>query len=181
MRSMILPPPSGGDVGDVMSWPSTLRWIVSSTRSRTVSLYFVGSNSSRRRLLDELLRELELRRPSLAVGDRDFGRRANLVGVVQLLHHEHAVERAQEDEVLLPARRVLAERGLARLLQRRGEQAIRPIAALVGSEVVDLLQIFAVDLGQRDELDDVDRARRLLLERLELLGVRTTYWSLANS
>ena len=30
------------------------------TRSRTVSLYFAGSNVVGRRLLDELLRELEL-------------------------------------------------------------------------------------------------------------------------
>ena len=68
------------------------------------------------------------------------------------------------------ARGVLAERGASGFLQRRGEQTIRAIAALVGAEVVDLLEVLAVDLGERDELDDVDHARRLLLERLELFG-----------
>ena len=120
-------------------------------------------------------------RLDVAFGNGDFGRRAHLVGVVQLLHHEHAVERAQEHEVLLAARRVLSERGAAGLLERSGEQAIRAVAALVGPEVVDLLEVLAVDLGERHELDDVDRAGRLLLERLELFGLRMTYWSLANS
>src|SRR4051812_8854829 len=46
MRSTILPPPSGTTSDDVMSCPSTLRWIVSITRSRTVSLYFCGSKLS---------------------------------------------------------------------------------------------------------------------------------------
>src|SRR6185503_10568963 len=46
MRSMIFPPPASGVTSFVMSWPSTLRWIVSSTRSRTVSRYFCGSKDS---------------------------------------------------------------------------------------------------------------------------------------
>src|SRR5678815_4306533 len=45
MRSMIFVPPSGA-TSDVMSWPSTLRWIASSTRSRTVSLNLSGSKFS---------------------------------------------------------------------------------------------------------------------------------------
>ena len=56
------------------------------------------------------------------------------------------------------------------LLERLGEQAIGAIATLVGAEVVDLLEVLAVDARERDELDDVDRARRLLLERLQLFG-----------
>src|SRR5688500_16765768 len=39
-----LPPSAAPSV--VMSWPSTLRWIVSITRSRTVSRYLLGSNAS---------------------------------------------------------------------------------------------------------------------------------------
>jgi hypothetical protein len=40
---------------------------------------------------------------------------------VQLLHDEHAVARTEEHEILLTTRRVLAERGTARLLERLGE------------------------------------------------------------
>jgi hypothetical protein len=71
---------------------------------------------------------------------------------------------------LLPARRVLSERSSARLLERRGEQAIRAVAALAGAEVVDLVDVLTVDLGERDELHDLDHLRRLLLERLQLFG-----------
>ena len=106
----------------------------------------------------------------VARGNRDLGRRAHLVGVVELLHHEHAVARAQQHEMLLAARGVLAERGLAGLLERRGEETVGAIAALVGAEVVDLVEVLAIDLVERNELEDVDGARRLLLERLELLG-----------
>src|SRR6185437_2205527 len=45
MRSMILPPVSGA-ASAVISWPATFRSMVSRTRSRTVSLYLVGSNTS---------------------------------------------------------------------------------------------------------------------------------------
>src|SRR4029077_10528404 len=45
MRSMSLPSPSV-ITSSVMSWPSTLRLIISSTLSRVVSLYFSGSNDS---------------------------------------------------------------------------------------------------------------------------------------
>ena len=169
MRSMILPPPSGG-ASAVISWPSTLRWIVSSMRSRTVSLYFCGSNSSLAVCSMSCFASASSAGFTAPSGMRDFGRRPDFVGVVELLHHEHAVERTQQHEVLLPARRVLSERGATGLLERGGEQPVRAIAALVGAEVVDFLEVFAIDLRQRDELDDVDRLRRLLLERLELFG-----------
>src|SRR4051812_34608602 len=64
---------------------------------------------------------------------------------------------------------VLADRGAARFLEGCGEQTIGPVAALIGAEVVDLLEIFTIDTGQRNELDDIDRPRRLFLECLELL------------
>src|SRR5438552_5021013 len=72
--------------------------------------------------------------------------------------------------MLLTARRVLTERGTSGLFQGCREQTIRAIATLVGAEVIDLLEILAIDARKRDELDDVDRARRLFLERLQLLG-----------
>ena len=97
-----------------MSWPSILRWIVSSTRSRTVSLYFVGSNVSLTVCSMSCFASCELGVLHLAGGDGDFGRRTHFVGVVELLHHQDAVERTKQNEVLLPARGVLTERRLAR-------------------------------------------------------------------
>jgi len=88
---------------------------------------------------------------------------------VQLLHHEHTIARPEQHEVLLPARRVLSERCPARMLERFGQQAIGAIASLGRPQVVDFLKVFAIDLCQRDEFQDIDRARRLLLERLELV------------
>ena len=44
------------------------------------------------------------------------------------------------------------------------------IAPLVGAQIVDLLHVLAIDGREGDEFQNVDGARRLLLERLELLG-----------
>src|SRR5882762_1131083 len=72
--------------------------------------------------------------------------------------------------MLLAARRVLAERSLAALLERSGEETIRAITALVRAQVIDFLEVLAIDTGERDEFDDINRARRFFLERLQLLG-----------
>ena len=93
---------------------------------------------------------------------------SHFVGVVQLLHHDHAVEGPEQHQVLLPARRVLAQRRSARVLERRGQQPVRAVASLVGAEVVNFLDVLAVDFGEGDELQDVDHAGRFLFERLEL-------------
>jgi hypothetical protein len=83
--------------------------------------------------------------------------------------------------MLLAARGVLPERALSGSLSAGGEQAIRAIAALVGSEIVALVEVFTIDARERHEFDDVDHARRLSLERLQLFALRITYWSFANS
>ena len=165
-----MPPPFGSAASAVISWPSIFRWIVSITRSRTVSLYFVGSNASFDVWSMSCFASLSSLSLDFAVGNWHFSRRTELVGVVELLHHEAAVVRAKKNEMLLSARCVLAERGLPALLERRGQQTIRAIAALVRAEIVDFVDIFAVHRRERHELDDVDRARRLFLERLELVG-----------
>src|SRR5437867_6219745 len=121
------------------------------------------------RLLDELLRQCELRRLDLALRNRHLRRRANLVGVMELLHRDHAVERAQEDEVLLSACGILSESGSTRLLQRLAKQTIGAVSTLVRAEIVYLLDVLAIDFPEWDELDDLDHPRRFLLERLQLL------------
>ena len=78
---------------------------------------------------------------------------------------------AQQDQVLLAARGVLSRAPTAPgRLHRLGQQAVRPLAALVGAEVVRLVEVDGSTLSSRDELGDLDGVGRLLLERLQLLG-----------
>src|SRR5688572_19083824 len=56
-------------------------------------------------LLDQLLRELHLLRFDLGLGNLDFGRRAHVRGEVQLLHRQHVVDRTDQHDVRLAARR----------------------------------------------------------------------------
>ena len=51
------------------------------------------------------------------------------------------------------------------------EQLVGARAALVGAEVIDLVEIAPLDLLGLHELGDVDRVRGRGLERLELLGL----------
>ena len=78
--------------------------------------------------------------------------------------------RTKKNEMLLTARCVLSECSLAALLQRLREQAICAFAAFVGSEVINLVEVNAIDLSERNEFDDVDCARRFFFERLQLFG-----------
>ena len=55
-----------------------------------------------------------------------------------------------------------------RLLERGGEKAVGAVASLVGCEIVDFFEIDAVDLRERNEFEDVDRAGRFFVEGLEL-------------
>src|SRR5205823_6550405 len=75
----------------------------------------------------------------------------------------------KQNEMLLSPGGILPKRGAARFLQRFRKQTIGAISSLVGAEVVDFLEIFAVHLRERDEFENIDHSRRLLLERLELL------------
>jgi len=83
--------------------------------------------------------------------------------------------------MLLSARRVLTESCLARFPERLGEQPVGAVAVLVGAEVVDLVEILAVNGCKRDELEDVDGARRFSSSAFSSSGSRTTYLSFANS
>ena len=64
----------------------------------------------------------------------------------------------------------LAQRGPSGIGQRGHEQLVRPLAALAGAEVVELLQVDPVHRRERHELANVDRVGGLLVEGLDLLG-----------
>ena len=86
------------------------------------------------------------------VAEVDLVDGADLVRVVELLHHQPVAERAEDDEVLLAARGVLRQRPASGLLQRLRQQRVGAIAALVGAEVVRLGEVDRIDLRRRDEL-----------------------------
>jgi hypothetical protein len=109
-----------------------------------------------RGLLDELQRELHLRVLRLRVLDRHLVRGAHLVRVVELLHHQPAVARADEDEVLLAPRGVAREGGLPGALEREREEPVSLAAALARSEVVGAIEVDRIHLSGGHELGDVD-------------------------
>ena len=117
-----------------------------------------------RRLLDQLRREVELRLLHLGFGDRDLGDIPDLIGVAQLFHHEPAVHRADHDQILLAARRVLSNRDAFCFLERLGEELVRPFAALVRPEIVSAVEPDTVDLFGRQEFHDIDRTGSSLFE-----------------
>ncbi len=57
-----------------------------------------------------------------------------------------------------------------RLAQRLGEQRVGLGAALVGREVVGLVEVHRIDRRERHELGDVGHVRAGFLHRLQLLG-----------
>src|SRR5690606_5239188 len=73
------------------------------------------------------------------------------------------------DEVLRAARRVARQRGQPGLAQRRRQQPVRAVAALVRPDVVDLVQVDPLDLLEGHEFDDVHGPFALRLQRLQLL------------
>ena len=88
-----------------------------------------------------------------------------------MLHDEAVFHRPHHDEVLLAARRVLADGDAARVDEHLREQLVGARAALVGAEVIDLVEIAPLDLLGLQEFRDVDRVRGRGLERFELLGL----------
>ena len=72
--------------------------------------------------------------------------------------------------MLLTPRGVLSERGPPGIAQGLGQQLVRPVAAFVWAQEIDLFEIDPVDLRERDEFGDVDGIGGLLLQGLEFLG-----------
>ena len=141
----------------------------------------LGAELLHRALLDELARQGELGVLERDICARHLAGAADVAVIVELLHREDVAHRADQDQVLLAARGILTERGPAGVGQRRDQQAVRPLAALAGTEIVDLLQEDPVHRGERHELGDVDGIAGLLVERLDSSAEKRTYWSLANS
>ncbi len=124
-----------------------------------------------RNLIDQLQCELELLVLHFDLADVDVGGRTHLVGIMKLLHHETVVRGwSHHHDELLPARRVFADRNPAARVHRLGQQHVRLVAALVGPEVIDLVVVDGVHLGNGHEFRDLDRLARLLFELLELFG-----------
>ena len=166
---------AGSSVGSgaTISSPAAFFSMSASSSSRYSSWYFSGSNSEASEL-DELARHLHLAFGGLAggLGDRAFAiGREHLVGVAHRLEHEHAVDRADRDERLLRPHHEAADRDLALLLHDVDEQAIGLLGALVGDQEVRVLEVHGIDLGEVDEVLDLDLAARLGRERGELVGL----------
>src|SRR3989442_1162802 len=130
----------------------------------------LGAEGVRREAVDQLERQLELplldlRRLALL----DLAEAPHLIGEVHRVQHEPALRRPDEDEALLAAHDELRERDAPVRAHRVGEEPIRLLTALVGAQVVRLLEIDRVHRREWHELRDVDDLRRLALEALELL------------
>ena len=121
-------------------------------------------------LLDQLLRELELRVAHFGLRNVDVLDGAHFARVHELLHHQAVLDRADHDDVLLAARRPAAERTALRLAQRLGEKRIGLGAALVGREVIGFVEVHRVDGLDRHEFADVRRAGAGFLQSFQLLG-----------
>src|SRR5690606_15354090 len=95
---------------------------------------------------------------------------ANLLAEAQRLRTQDTVLGKQRDEVLLAAHHERRDACSAAALHCLGEQPIRPVRLVLGgSQEVRSLEVHRVDLRDVDKLPEVDRARLLRRERLELL------------
>ena len=70
----------------------------------------------------------------------------------------------------MPRAEYWPERGAAGVLERVDQQAVGPLAALVGAQIVGLVDVDPVHRVERHELGDVDGVGRLLVQRLDLFG-----------
>ena len=85
---------------------------------------------------------------------------------------EDVVHRADRGQMLLVAEHEAGDRDLARLLHRLHEQRVGARGALVGTEVVGLLEVDRVDVVEIDEVLDLDRAGPLRVELGELVAAQ---------
>ena len=113
-----------------------------------------------------------LARRGFSVGNRQFARRADLVGPVQRVEQQTFLMQRETAEMLAIAERDLADGDRAGLLERLAEQGVRLDADSLRFQVVRALEIHAgLDLRVRAELDDVDGVRRGQRQVVEV-GVR---------
>ena len=125
-------------------------------------------------MIHELPGKLDLGLAHLGVGDGNLGEWANLVGVEQRLHDDtdpalRVTGHPKHDDVLLATGRIAGHRRAIRLTHHRGEQTVGFFPALLRAEVVRLFIVDGIDALARDELRDLDRLRRFLLQRLQFV------------
>ena len=134
----------------------------------------LGGVELARQRVDQLLGHLQLALGRLQVlGLRQVVEvvvRHDLVVEDHRLHHQQVTRRADRDERLLGADDDAGDRHLARRLHRVEQQPVRLGRALVRHEVVRVVVVDRVDVLEVDEVLDVDRARALGIERVELVG-----------
>jgi hypothetical protein len=108
-------------------------------------------------LFDQLLGQFQLLCFHIRLGDVDFGGGAHFSREVQLLHREHIADRAERHEIGLAAGRPTRHSTTFSVLQCFIQQAVGFCAALVGREVVGLVEVHRIDGLDGHELGDVDR------------------------
>src|SRR5438093_9060709 len=145
-------------------------WSVTGVQTCALPILRGGIEGFGRLLLDQLLRELQLRVLDLPLRYVNLLDRPHLAGVEKLLHDQAPRRRPDHHDVLLAARRPASDRAALRLAQRAGEQRVRLGAPFVGSEVVRLVEVHRVDGGDRDEFGDLRAMRSRFLQRLEPVG-----------
>ena len=162
---------AGGSVcgSATMSAPDSLRAIRSSSCSRYWSWYFSGSKPSTGERLHELARHRALLLAELGVGlGHEILHRHDLVGVAHRLDAQRAVDRTDRDQPLLAPHHDPPDRDLVERLHRVDQQRVRLLAALVGNEVVGLLEVERIDVVEVDELLDLDLVAALRAQRVDL-------------
>ena len=128
-----------------------------------------------RQRLDQLLGHGQLALGGLGLGERvelvDPVRREHLVAEQHRRQRHRVAGRPQRAQLLLGADHDPADGDLARLAHRLEQQPVGLGPAGGRRQVVGVVVVDRVDLGEIDELLDVDRLGRLGVERVELLGL----------
>ena len=96
---------------------------------------------------------------------------ADVVGEQHRRQRQRSVAVADDREVLLGAHHERAERGPLGLAHDLAEQTVgseRSVVVTGGDEEVRMIEVHRVDVGEVDELLDVDRSGLARLDRLEL-------------
>ncbi len=121
--------------------------------------------------VDQLVRDAQFTVGDLrAGGDVEFLGVADLVVEVQRLEHDHVVGDAERGEILLRTHDEARDRDALAALHRGPQERVRLLGPLLRNDVVRLLEVDRVDLGQLDEVLDVDRACLPRLDGREFLG-----------